>query len=50
MNVDQHAESSDLDPMVAPMRFKGDPPVGRQIEQAGRIKWIGAEIVQRLRI
>src|SRR6516165_9280835 len=50
MNVGHHAERAGLEPIGAPMRLEGDPPIGRHVEQAGRAKGIGAQIVLRAEI
>jgi hypothetical protein len=50
MNVGSHAESAELEPIVAPMRLEGDAPIGRQVEQPAGAKRIGAQIVLRAEI
>src|SRR6516165_2171849 len=50
MNVGHYAEGAGLEPIATPMRLEGDPPIGRRVEQAGRAKGIGAQIVLRAEI
>ena len=48
MNVGDHAERPDLEPVIAPMRFVRHAPIRCRVKQPGRIEWISTQTVLRI--